>query len=868
MAETNKVGVEFYATTAAAVSEVQNLTASVREQTTAATVAGSAQEQLGKDVAATRIKQLEATEAVRAAKAALDTHNQTVAAFGGRSREAAASAEKLAAAEREAAKAAQVAAEALQKTAAEVKAVAAAEDGQLSPATKRAAAQVAKMGETAQKTSADLQRMELQQKKGSAGFDVMGMASGKLMSVLGPAALGGTLLAVAGWIGDASAATLQYETAIGNLPFALTGAQAATRGLMSESKLAVAASQALALGVVKTEAEFNQLASDAAKIALKLGTSTDQMLGDLTTALGRGSAMILDNAGILLKVSDANEAYAASVGKTVAELDEAEKKLAFQTAAMAAIRKSADETTVAYDSNAAAVARLKVATGDLWDEFERGSVNAVGWLMKGTYGGNSSLGLIDGLVLAQQEMAATKQAASELAATMAQAWSPAFTSGAAATANWAADLLVTSDALEQFQRILTDPTNLAAAEAANEAERQKRDLLGEEAAYAERMAKALESVEKSNTSFLEAQAIHQVTYGPQEAPKTKKPGKKKKAGEMLDPGDVRIARTFDGVEQTELVADAAPEAAAAGVAEQQAAIFEQRQLLADREIELLDAQTARETERIDSIIFGVEVESEAEARRAELQDQRLRREAEYARWQVRSARTDAQREQAQTRLEEVEHRKRLAGIARAQADEARVLAQRQRVADAVVGHVTAAGGAILDATVAAINGQRGALAQGLSDFAAGQAKEFGLRALGEFARAAISAASYDFVGAAAHASAGGMALGVAAAAGGAAVGLGAAANSAGGSQGGRPPTAGPSQGLSPTNARGGTAAPMGGERERLERQDVPISYREPTTGPAVVIHIGTYVGGKDSAKGLAAEVDRAMTRHKAQGARP
>ena len=51
-------------------------------------------------------------------------------------------------------------------------------------------------------------------------------------------------------------------------------------------------------------------------------------------------------------------------GKTVSQLDEAEKKIAFQTAAMAAIRASADATTVAYESNAASIARLN--TRPVW----------------------------------------------------------------------------------------------------------------------------------------------------------------------------------------------------------------------------------------------------------------------------------------------------------------------------------------------------------------------------------------------------------------------------------------------------------------------------------------------------------------------
>ena len=134
------VSMEMKATTAAAVAEVEKLSGAIRESTTAATVAGSAQQQLGKDVALTAAKVRDSKEAVAAAKQALETHDATVKAFGANSTQAAQSAAKLAAAEREASKAATEAASALAKTAKEVQAVAAAEDGQLSPATKRAAA--------------------------------------------------------------------------------------------------------------------------------------------------------------------------------------------------------------------------------------------------------------------------------------------------------------------------------------------------------------------------------------------------------------------------------------------------------------------------------------------------------------------------------------------------------------------------------------------------------------------------------------------------------------------------------------------------------------------------------------------------------
>ena len=99
------IAIEMKATTAAAVAEVGKLNAEIREATTAATVAGSAQQQLGKDVALTSAKVRESKEAVAGAKQALETHNATVTAFGASSTQAAQSAAKLATAEREAAKA-------------------------------------------------------------------------------------------------------------------------------------------------------------------------------------------------------------------------------------------------------------------------------------------------------------------------------------------------------------------------------------------------------------------------------------------------------------------------------------------------------------------------------------------------------------------------------------------------------------------------------------------------------------------------------------------------------------------------------------------------------------------------------------------
>lgn len=421
------------------------------------------------------------------------------------------------------------------------------------------------------------------------------------------------------------------------------------------------------------------------------------------------------------------------------------------------------------------------------------------------------------------------------------------------------------DALSTKTKELETSINLRKeSERAAAAEQTRTDRLKLELDY-------LNSLDKLSASQARRKkALEKVGVEADEPEKKKGRGSKKKVAEMMDPDSVRIARTFDGVEQTEVVAAGAVEAAAEGRAASEEALFERRQLLAQRELELLDAQTKSEALRVDAIFYTIEIEDEAETRRAELQQQRLDREMEFARWQMRNARTEAQREQAQTRLEEIEHRKQLAARTRAANEEAKIAARRQQVADGLVAHTQAVGSIMIDAVVASVQGQKGAIAQGLADFAAGKAKEFGLRALGEFAMAAISAARYDIPGAAAHTAAGGMSLGVAAAAGGAAIGLGAAANAGGyGGGGGRPAGPAPGPGAAPALPSGGATPGLGSERERLERQDVPISYAESaSSSPTVVIQIENYVGGKDSEKALADMVAKSLVKHKARGDRP
>lgn len=112
----------------------------------------------------------------------------------------------------------------------------------------------------------------------------------------------------------------------------------ASGGLIDDKALAEAANRAMSLGIpIQNLTGFLEIARAKAR---DMGTTTADAFNDLVVALGRQSAPILDNLGIIVKTEAANEAYAKSLGKTVSQLTDAEKKQAFMNAALDAGREA------------------------------------------------------------------------------------------------------------------------------------------------------------------------------------------------------------------------------------------------------------------------------------------------------------------------------------------------------------------------------------------------------------------------------------------------------------------------------------------------------------------------------------------------
>lgn len=127
----------------------------------------------------------------------------------------------------------------------------------------------------------------------------------------------------------------------------LAAMQEAAHGTISNAELMASANRAMLLGVADSAGEMAQLMDVASARGKAMGETTAQAFSDIVTGIGRGSALILDNLGIVVDAAKANDVYADSIGKSAAQLTEAEKKQALFNAVIA------DSTQIIQDNKAA-----------------------------------------------------------------------------------------------------------------------------------------------------------------------------------------------------------------------------------------------------------------------------------------------------------------------------------------------------------------------------------------------------------------------------------------------------------------------------------------------------------------------------------
>lgn len=123
----------------------------------------------------------------------------------------------------------------------------------------------------------------------------------------------------------------------------LAVSRTATKGLIRDMDLMQSTNKAILLGLPVTSQEMATLSRTAVTLGRAMGLDATTALDNLIVALGRSSPLILDNLGLTVKLGEANEKYAQTLGKTANELTEAEKKIAFYRAAMDAALTKTEE---------------------------------------------------------------------------------------------------------------------------------------------------------------------------------------------------------------------------------------------------------------------------------------------------------------------------------------------------------------------------------------------------------------------------------------------------------------------------------------------------------------------------------------------
>lgn len=141
--------------------------------------------------------------------------------------------------------------------------------------------------------------------------------------------------------------------------------KAASANTVSNNDLMLASNKAMSLGVGKDLEGMTKLMEVARLKGRDMGITTTQAFDDIVTGIGRGSPLILDNLGITVKIGEANENYAKSIGKTVAELTAAEKQQALLNAVMVSAEEDLKSAGELQETNAEKMERFKASVENL-----------------------------------------------------------------------------------------------------------------------------------------------------------------------------------------------------------------------------------------------------------------------------------------------------------------------------------------------------------------------------------------------------------------------------------------------------------------------------------------------------------------------
>jgi len=150
---------------------------------------------------------------------------------------------------------------------------------------------------------------------------------------------------------------------------ALERLREAASGTIDDFNLMALHNQALALGSAKTTEEFAKQIEITRILGRAQGIEATEALQKFTVGMARLSKLRLDDLGITLTQAEADQRYAAIIGKSGKVLDENEKKIAFRNEAMRQAELLVLKLGVAEDGGTEAADRFGTAIKNLGDKF-------------------------------------------------------------------------------------------------------------------------------------------------------------------------------------------------------------------------------------------------------------------------------------------------------------------------------------------------------------------------------------------------------------------------------------------------------------------------------------------------------------------
>jgi len=146
--------------------------------------------------------------------------------------------------------------------------------------------------------------------------------------------------------------------------------------MSSTMTLAAGASDDLAKELIANTPRLLEMAKASNKLNPSLG-DTAFLYESIATGIKRASPLILDNLGLTVKVGEANETFAKSIGKTAEELTAEEKQMALLNATLKAGDQLIAQVGGTVDAAGDDIARMEIQVKNLKDELSKAFAPAV-----------------------------------------------------------------------------------------------------------------------------------------------------------------------------------------------------------------------------------------------------------------------------------------------------------------------------------------------------------------------------------------------------------------------------------------------------------------------------------------------------------